>query len=109
MAQADIMFQRMDAKGKLVQTWLFTKNNGGAGMITPQAYGMNALKKYYRDSHMNVDQFSDFLGISRKTVWSWFKPEDPVKTYKRENVVRVLEKTGIDLGPRPRSRRSRGP
>ena len=81
---------------------LAERDDRDAGPRTTYGNGISALKQFRRESRMNAQQFATFVGVSRKTIWSWFRPDDPVRNIKPEHVDLVRQRTGIDIGPRRR-------
>jgi DNA-binding XRE family transcriptional regulator len=71
-------------------------------LITP--YGIASLNRYRVTGSMTWQQLADFLGIPRKTIWSWYRPDDPVATVTRAHIALVLRKTRVDITRRRGSR-----
>ena len=67
--------------------------------------GIPALRHYLRVSGMTQQQFADFIGVRRETVWTWLRDDGPVRNIKPENIEKVRKKTGINIADRRRTRR----
>ena len=68
-------------------------------------HGIAALKLYRRDSGMTWDQLAQFIGISRQALWLWCRTRDPMRSINRDHVALILDRTGVNIGPRTRTRR----